>query len=820
VTAEVIDGLRRIGYSGPLLEENYAFPDWFAAQQERRCVAAAFGQTPVSYDSACIGVVRANSVRREALVNQYRALAAPILLEIDNDEFREWAVARTENAHVLTATYPVTQLSQAFAQRAAEWKPDALMRAKNIGAFHWTKQLGLFSGLVPELEEEIQNQLEPLLNKTLAATRAAYVESTGRQPTEAALFKLVFWILTAKVFRDRRVSGFGSLSDDPDALLAAVAKHYKMEAPKLLNKDARQTAAFHVWNELDFRNLSVEVLSQTWSTTLVDPQTRRRLGIHRTPRTIVRYVVERIPFAPLGDDKRLVFEPCCGSAAFLIGVMNTLRQSLFGASALERHDYFVRHLAGVEYDPFGAEISTLALTLADFPNPNGWDIACEDVFVPGAMKKYLNRAGVVLCNPPFEDFTPDERKRYETSSPKKPATLLGRVLDDLHPSGVLGFVLPFVAVDGRGYADIRKKLAARFASVELTVLPDKAFKANVEVALLVATEPIPHDVCRVSFRRVNDDAAAWSRFDQGHEVSSDSSSNFGFEAAAAGFTIPSLATVWNFLVDHPRLGQVAELHRGLEWTAPLPPSTSASGSLSRFVRSSAAAGYMRGVQPKARFNVFEVPHMTYLSVRPADQRRNAWQLPWDRPKAILNKATKSRGPWRIAAFADLEGVTCYQTFVGVWPQSLDFDAVVLAAVLNSPLANAFVATREGKVDITMETLRLIPVPVFTATQRRLLHRLVERYQTALEPPLARQLEEDPEQLLKEIDAVVLDGYRMPARIEREVLDFFRGQKRPAAHSFSDYFPPDLEVYFSLSEFLDSRFKAANVGRLLKTIESR
>src|SRR5205814_648415 len=118
----------------------------------------------------------------------------------------------------------------------------------------------------------------------------------------------------------------------------------------------------------------------------------------------------------------------------------------------------------------------------------------------------------------------------------------------------------------------RKRLAARFASIDLTVLPDKAFKADVEVALLVAAEPIPHDVCRVSFRRVNDDAAAWTRFEQEHEVSSDSSSNFGFEAAGEGFTIPSLATVWDFLVDHPRLCEVAELHRGLEWKAPLTSS--------------------------------------------------------------------------------------------------------------------------------------------------------------------------------------------------------------------------------------------------------
>ncbi|HSR07122.1 MAG TPA: hypothetical protein VLM42_08235, partial [Bryobacteraceae bacterium] len=38
------------------IERNYSFPDWFAGQKIRTLRAAAFGQTPVSYETACIGV--------------------------------------------------------------------------------------------------------------------------------------------------------------------------------------------------------------------------------------------------------------------------------------------------------------------------------------------------------------------------------------------------------------------------------------------------------------------------------------------------------------------------------------------------------------------------------------------------------------------------------------------------------------------------------------------------------------------------------------------------------------------------------------------
>jgi len=819
--AQLLAGLQALGYRGPLLAENYAFPDWFAHQNERRTIAAAFGETPISYESACIGVVRAGTIRGQDLVNSYRALGAPVLLEIDGEEIREWAVSRVEYTHDLLATFPADHISQVIAQRAKEWNPTSLLRAKNIGAFGGARQLNLFTGLLPELEGQIQAELDPLLRRALAETRRAHLEATGRPPSAEQLFRLIFWTLTAKVFHDRGVAGFATLTADPDVLLPAVARQYKTDSAALLSTEARQTAVVHIWEDLDFRNLSVEVLSQIWSTTLVDAETRTRLGIHRTPRSIVRYIIERIPFAPAGDDARIVFEPCCGSAAFLVGAMHALRQNLFGAPPAERHKYFVNHLAGIEVDPFGAEISTLVLTLADFPNPNGWRIRTADVFAPGSMSDELRRAGVVLCNPPFEDFHRDEKRAYRLTSVKKPAELLNRVLDDLHPAGVLGFVLPVVAVDGQSYSLVRERLAHRFENLDFTVLPDRAFEADAEVALLVATEPIPHDVTRVAYSRVNDDPSAWEAFVREQRVTAEYSGNFGLSDAKRGFRIPDLPDVWKFLRTSATLGDLARLHRGIEWRFPLDARAAHASQKPVLMRSDPASGYRKGVPPRAKFAVFETPEMAYLNVKPEDQLYTAWKLDWDRPKAILNKSTRSRGNWRIAAFADREGVVCYQTFVGVWPADEAYDEIVLTAVLNSPVANAFVATREGKTDITLETLRLIPMPILLASQREALHDLVGRYIAIVNTTsLSASHQEDPELLLKHIDALVLEGYRLPARLERRLLDFFQGQRRPVAHEFGDYFPADFDVFLSLSEYLDPKVTAANAGTLRKLIQTR
>lgn len=817
--AEVVAGLREIGYNGGLLQEDYAFRDYFMLGMDERTInAVAFGQTPVSYDSACIGVVCANGLREQALVNQYRALGAPFILEIDNHEVREWAVSSKENGHGLVERYSIDNIREMFVSRASDWKPEPLLRAKNIGSFHWTTQLSLFAGLLPELEGQIQSKLEPLLHETLSVTKRVYEDETGRTPEPSQLFKLIFWLLTAKVFHDRRVNGFVSLgSSDPDALLEAVARRHGTAAPRLLIRQAREVAATLIWTTLDFRHLSVEVLSHMWSGMLIDDETKRHLGIQRTSRTIVRYIVEHVlPAVQPGDDKRIILEPCSGSAVFLIGAMNYLRHRLFLMNPSERHQYFVKHLAAIETDPFGVEISRLALTLADFPNPNNWEITHGDVFEPGTMTEGLSRAGVVLCNPPFEDFEEDERKHYKVSSPKKPVELLSRVLDGLHPSGVLGFVLPRNMIDGQGYKPIRKRLAERFASLELTVLPDKAFEADSEVCLLVATEPIPHKVCRVSHFKVKDSADAWRQFELRHELSARFDTNFDPNQAAESLAVPDLPEIWDFLSRYPTLQEFADIHRGMQWNKRLTVKGKETGHRAELVRETPEEGFMLGVAPKTKLHVFETPRLYYLSRRPQDQESNQWKYDWEKPKAILNKAARSRGHWRIAAFPDTEGITCYQTYIGVWPTSDEYDEWLLSAILNSPLANAFVATREGKTDVTRETLNLIPFPYFTESQKTRLRTLIRRYQSAIAPDSGVS-KASTARLLMEIDAVVLDAYMMPPELENLLLEAFRGEgdDRRTAHDFGDYLPPDCEVYFSLSEHLSPEFKDATSGELLR-----
>src|SRR5260370_6037192 len=124
IFASLIAGLEQLGYRGPRLEIDYSFPDWFAGQEVRTLRAAAFAQTPVSYETACIGITETNGLQGQPLINSLRGFGAPLLLEIAGNEVFEWAVSRLEDKHILLGSHPAGQLQAVIAERDSACKPD------------------------------------------------------------------------------------------------------------------------------------------------------------------------------------------------------------------------------------------------------------------------------------------------------------------------------------------------------------------------------------------------------------------------------------------------------------------------------------------------------------------------------------------------------------------------------------------------------------------------------------------------------------------------------------------------------------------------
>lgn len=810
----VLSGVKSLGYRRDLCVQGYAFSDWFSGGGEKITVpAAAFARHPSDYDSACIAIFLQSGNPR-----QYRSLGAPFGIEVQDNGIVPWVIGRDQaTTRAPIGRIPADAFGRFIASVKGKWSPRQVLRAKNIGKDSGTNELDFVDlGLIPALEGEIRQKLHAMLSEALKAGQLACRRATGHDPDSEELYRLVFRLLAGKVFHDRNVGVFRQLdaNDDPRAVLLAVCEYYQEPNNYLTNYEAQQAVAAALWTDLSLQNLSVDALAFVYENTLVDNALRRDNGIHSTPHRIARYVVERLPLESIPERDRIVVEPCSGHGVFLVAALKRLRDLLDPSwDARRRHRYFAERLLGFERDPFAREVNKLCLTLADFPNPNGWNLEPADVFASHKLDHALRNARIVLCNPPFEPFSRTERQKYGPAvGTSKPLEVLRRTLCYAHPAANLGFVLPLPFLDGNGYRAVRGELAGRFRHLEIVALPDTVFRhAHVESVLLLAAGARMGQVT-VHFREVKKPQLA--TFCHNGSVAREARSTFTVEEAETnGFRVPVLREIWEHFHDLPTLGSISEIHRGVEWKAPFDEDS--------YISITERRGWWKGLRNvEEGFESYSLPRPVWLNPDPVCRLYDAWSLLWSRPKVIANAATKSLGAWRLAAAPDASGLVCTQRYHCLWPTK-DWGIKALAALLNSPVVSAFIASREGKRDVRKKTLEACPVPNFTAGDLLALEGLVDAYMDAMNESPENRLplwgggswEVRARRVLLDMDALILRGYGLPPWLERQLLDFFRGEERPVPFAFGDYFPAEFVPNLPLHVFISSGFQASTARRI-------
>lgn len=772
--------LRGLGYTGDLLRRKYVFQDWFSSGQPFREVAAVtFGQTPVSYGTSCFAVVKADGRPGPELIAEHRALGAPIAFEVWDDRIVEWGVTTTPSAGDQRRVLRPNELPAVFNDVREAWSPTAVLRAKNIfekGA----RQIELDFGLIPTIESEIRARLDPLLREILAGAEDLSRVQGKRRLSPADLFRLVFWFLAGKVLHDREIEPFGDLSATGNAreVLSSVAAYYHEAAPSAA-APVLEFVHQRLWSGFDFRNLSIEVLAIIYENTLVDQTLRQTHGIHATPPSLARYIVNQLSFETFKEDERTVMEPCCGHGTFLLAAMHRLRELLPPSmSPLKRHEYFKKTLAGFEIDPFALEVSRLSLMLADFPNQDGWQLyggEVGDVFRSPKFAEEMRRTNIVLFNPPFVRFSPAERHELKVRSVNMPAEILHRVLDDISPAGVIGFIAPHMFLDGQEYRSARKRLVERYDEIQVVSLPDQGVfeQAEIETALVIAKHP-REKTGDVHLSHLKVDKMDWPRFRAVFEPSRSNDVVVGQTAAAANLRIADLHDVWERLNHEPVLGDIAaQVARGIEWNISL------ERNRDLLISSTQKNGFLRGLESKAAgFYAFQKPATSFLCVQPKYRLYRAYDLPWDQPKVVINSKRRRRGRWRLTAFAETTGLLCYQTFTCIWPEK-GWSPTVIAALLNGPIANCYVASHESTRDITNETLNRIPVPRAEFVDVRRLEALVEEYIATIDrmPLAASTSERTAADVLNDIDDEVVRSYRLSISDARAISEYLRGSDR-------------------------------------------
>jgi hypothetical protein len=807
--------LQGLGYPKETLFAKYTFADVLSATGETQEVAlAAFTQTPASYRTAAFAIVENTSPGDQTDLTKYRALGAPVIFVVSGSVVEVWQV-RAEGASLQSKASATEELPALFARNAEHWSPQAIHRAKAMKPEpeRGTQLDFVDLGLLVAIEGEVHVKLDSLLRDTLSDV----LDSRGRPAMDARLlFHATFRFLAAKILVDRghdaaREWGHG----DVQQVLHGIDRYYGLGHLVVAQPDINRLA--HVWKGIlqgiNFRNISADDLAFVYENTFVTTEVRTALGTHSTPRQMAEHIVRRLEL--WRDPKRVrIYEPFAGAGVLLVAALRQVRAALpLSWTDERRHEFLTQRFSGDEIDAFACEVAKLSLILADYPNHNGWDVRQSNLFSGTTLRDRIDPNTIVICNPPFEDFDVAERSselaRHDVS---KPVAILLEVLQ-ARPAGI-GFVLPASFAVEKRYQAVRALLESRYLSVELVEVPDDVFAASRTGAtmLIAKTARKASDDARITLRSSEITLRDRLPFLKAGVISKSRTLTRWISKPPTGeLWVPALHELWAYLANNPRLGDRLDFHRGIEWNI----DQASAWSVQR------ARGYQPGLHSASHLAQYRLPQPVWLDCRQEHARGGALGLPWDRPKLVFNAARVSRYAWRVAAAFDDVGLVCSQQFIAAWSKNASHDDDLLAylAVLNSPMANAFLTVFTSDQRFRLRTIQSLPIPTGLPNK---LKKMVEAYIAKLGDDLFND-ETHLERMLTAIDAIVLDSYELPTRLERELLGFFDGVKRPTAHWWSGWSQIEEFPGLRLSEVLRGRHKAVSgnwVGDIFMTLPDR
>ena len=370
---------KEIGYTDPLVQEEYLYSDVLASENKTKTIPlAVFSQLPLSYKTASFGVIFSNGSSGPEFVQDYRSLGAPLIFEASDTDVTQWKVTPHDDP-VRLETNSLDNLNELFQSNENKWNPSRVLSAKSDEL----RQLDFIDlGLMPALDHEVRKKISNLLEDSIGLAKQTLGQKFSNDEYPA-MFRLVFRLIASKILLDREYPELGSVSNPESAIKEAEKYCFGDRDPEPVLKDSKTQT--EVWNHIrgafHFQNLSVNALAYVYENTLVTDTTRRHLGIHSTPPEIAEYIVRNLPFEALKTGNRRVFEPFSGHSVFLMAAMQRLRDLLPpDTTHEERHDYLVRMLNGIETDSFAREVALLSLMLSDYPNSNGWNLQEGDAF--------------------------------------------------------------------------------------------------------------------------------------------------------------------------------------------------------------------------------------------------------------------------------------------------------------------------------------------------------------------------------------------------------------------------------------------------------
>jgi len=490
----------------------------------------------------------------------------------------------------------------------------------------------------------------------------------------------------------------------------------------------------------------------------------------------------------------------------------------------KRHDYLKDHLVGIEVDSFAREIARLSLTLADVPNPNGWQLVSADAYSVKVLSGKASKARILLCNPPFQNFTPEEKSNYAKKGvtlqyANKAAEVLGRTLPYMPADSVLGVILPRGFLNSVNSIPLRKILVEDFEIYEICVLPDNVFpSADHESAVVLGRKRTSRRITnKTRYVRVREKTldAFRDRYSAPEEVIPQA--RF-LDLDDYDLRTPELGPIWEYCRNLTPLQEIADIGKGFDFKGKDLPEGLITFSKTKF--SGGVKGFLKFHRD---LKLTDLPKIWYLNLGSQAIKSRRRGTDPGIPQVLLNYAPVSRGPWRLKALIDSKGYPVTTRYIVVRPKTKEWSLKVLWAILNSPFANAYAYCHSLERNNQTGMIRSLPIPDSDSYSLHRLANLVQDYFDLYDSRgkilVSEVYTKEAERRMLAIDAEVMRLYDLPPRLERQVLDLFNGwERKGVGFKFTGYFRKDFESYIPLYEYLSEEYQRSTVSFVSKWVE--
>jgi len=621
-----------------------------------------------------------------------------------------------------------------------------------------------------------------------AETRIRQLQPERKDPRESALRASVL-LFGARFLSDK--GAFSARSTDARSLLTAAGSGDRF--PTFFGREKWEDLPVDVldWicdrlKQWRFDFLGPYGLGMLYESAFVDEERRRRYAIYYTPLAVSQFLLQHLPIDEIPCDGRSVLDPTAGSGSFLLTALRRLRHLYEQDKRVPAPPSWCRRMVhGRDTDRFACWIAELSLM--DETRWNGWDIQGGDLRDLD-IRSIPQRPAIIIGNPPF-DLT---------------RVALHKAVSQLGDGGLLGFVLPYKyrGQVSPGAQESRREVLENCEILEIADLPPGLFTKAAEPSLVLLAR-----------KRSGGPRRGWTIIERNI---AGSASEYRSRVLRGKFADPRPVRQADWLargdckMHSPRLGDLWERlrqrqlpvlldfcekpHLGIQLRRDKPKEgeqvdptliqPSNPGGFVPFLRSTGGARSTYGL-PLAT----EVLYLDYYRQRQKIYRPLSYQ-DMEARKVLIPRTVDTQYAWRLMAYVDDVGLFPENTFLYVLPKPNGHGLWLAAAVLNSPVANAWLAEHSNERNISPALLAKLPWPPLEPQVAELLSELafhlvrVQRERGAGQACQPQGLGNSAwigwltRSLTLGIDEILIGAYGLSAEEQRVLLSLCPPEERP------------------------------------------